>query len=304
MPFVIECKSCEQKCIELDTNGNKLVGKRLEPFVCYFNKKPFSGNIENMLGEMENLVITASSQIYPTMTPPSGQSFRNLRGAWFEYIVAIASKLSAIEYNRENKTKFLVIKLPDAGKMEFWKLYDASAQDVLNDLFRTLAEKGIHLTMSNPDIICIRELDDFDYSIYENAFENIDIGSLRYMLTESELIRNKCPYNSICFALGIKTNTRPDRRYQMIYEGSITKAMVSHLRMRFWDREFKIKYFAIVNGVPGDKDRFVFQNPTIDSIIDIDIEPQKAVNELCACSKIEDIKSLLNRLLREEELIT
>ena len=88
-----------------------------------------------------------------------------------------------------------------------------------------------------------------------------------------------CDFEDIIGYMATKTSLRPDRRLQIVHEGSLTKAMYVHLQTRLWiDKPRSIKYFGASLRL-NDKDKRALKTVATHSITTILSEPDRAVDE-------------------------
>ena len=241
----------------------------------------------------------ATRRLHPGKALPTGQAMRNLRGGWFENLISVVAWNSVIEFNKKAKGRLAIIAMPQESIMQFWELYDGEAKRVLDKLFSSLSEKGITLTLSNPDFLCVSVKEDGLLEETSRPCQGLTLNNLRRIRAAYEPFKGKCSYNSINFGLAVKSTIRPDRRYQIVYEGSLLKAIVKHLRTVFVDRNYVVPYYGMVSQVElSDKDKVVFTNPTIDSITDVDGEPRRAVDEIVTCETVRQARNEITEWLR------
>lgn len=269
--------------------GGKIKGKQKEPLCYYFQSNPISGKISDILSMVESIVVSASKQLYPRLPAPNPESMRNLRGYWFETIVKyIAWEVSA------NSEHVWVIPMPNANTLEFWELFNEPVDNVLKSLFEELERKGIKLTLSNPDLLFVKRnktsVTQYTLGDAPTSFSMHNISKIDNAFIE---LKDKCEFGSFPFGIAVKTALRPDRRYQIIYEGAVLKAIMSHLKQRFWDRNYEIKYYGIVNEPVTDSDAMVLTNPSIDSLTSVYVEPRKAVDEVKDCETIDSLRACI-----------
>ena len=245
------------------------------------------GHFTPLLEGITERIMHSSEILHRSAHKPSQQSFRNLRGSWFETIVGLVSWNTCARINEENASKVAIVKLPSANVMHWWELLNADALNVLGGLFGSLNTMGITMTLPNPDFVCVTELDKASQPFFENKITKIGLGDLDTVNQAYQRVRGLCHYRSIKFGLSVKHEIKPDRRYLIVYEGSHVKAMVSHLQGRYWDSSYAIKYYGLVHQPMSKPDREVFLNPSIDSITDVHAIPRKAVDEMVQVDTVE-----------------
>jgi hypothetical protein len=179
--------------------------------------------------------------------------------------------------------------------MHWWDLLNTEALGVLKGLFKSLEKKGIKMTLPNPDFVCVTGLDKtlqpfFEKKIKSNSLEDVETINQAY-----QRVKGLCDYKSIRFGLSVKHEIKPDRRYLIVYEGSLVKAMVAHIQARYWDSSYVMKYYGLVHQPMSAPDREVYLNPSIDSITDVHATPRKAVDEMVQVDTVEDTKAQIRR---------
>jgi len=259
-----------------------------------------TGEIQEILDASRDRVNHAARRLFPHKDVPSAQALKNLYGAWFEKTLTIVTWNAAHDFNVRNPRKRrVIVPLPDSQTLKFWHLFDEDAQDKLEQgLFAGMSACGISMTMSNPDFICVSLDDEAMYNAhFSREVPSVSAARLQALENTYNNLKNRCSYKSFVFGLSVKTELRPDRRYQIIYEGSIFKALLSHLVMRYWDKDIKMKYYGLSLVPPTAGDARVMTNPSIDSLISVWVEPRRAVDEMVSCSTIAEVKRVLRRWL-------
>lgn len=289
------CSQCANKCVVPSKGEKKLKGKQVEPICCFLRTQLPSGAFENILNGCRDRVEHASKLLYPKLPCPTGQSFRNLRGAWFETLISVIAWNSAIKYNKDHQKEVAIMDLPSASTMQFWELYGGKAKAVLDVLFSSLKNFGITITLPNPDLICVHGVDKDLATNFKQPIGKLIPDEIARIENAYKLLKAKCEYRSIVFGIAVKSALRPDRRYQVIYEGSILKTIVAHLGTRFWDRGLEVRYYGLINEPLSEPDKVVFTNPSIDTIIDVRSEPRKAVDEIIACKTVSETEDTIKK---------
>jgi len=289
------CEACSRPCSTKNEKG-LISGKTNEPMVCYFSQYELNDNCKftEMLTGIQKRVERSSGVLFGRK--PSDQAFRNLIGSWFETLIAIIAWNSAVRYNQSHDNKIAIINLPNAATMQFWQLYDGEALTALDSLFDLLRKQGINITLSNPDLICVN-LDNSQSAFSSVAMNGVSFDTINHVSNAYTKLRGKCSYNALKFGIAVKSALRPDRRYQIVYEGSLLKAIISHLRTRFWDPQLDTKYYGIVGSTINKADEIALSNPSIDTITDVRSSPRKAVDELTYCATVLDVEKTIEKWL-------
>ncbi|MET0573461.1 MAG: Cfr10I/Bse634I family restriction endonuclease [Pedobacter agri] len=207
--------------------------------------------------------------------PIESSAFSNAAGDWYEWLIA----LSAWNYCVANPSANLLLLLPNVSTFAVGKLYTSRLYGLIEDLKqKVLDSSGVHLISSNPDFVIIdRAL--VNECMVLNSIPYFDIPSIK-MLENSYLnFVDKCDFEDIIGYLSVKSSLRPDRRLQMAHEGSLMKALYTHIQTREWVLDPKgIKYYAMSTKI-GGADRIALKTVATHSITTVHDKPQAAVDE-------------------------
>jgi len=279
-------------CIEANPKNTQKTNLRRENcFVAAFSGglPPENVRIEEIMQAME----TAINQACTKMGLPSvnANAFNNARGSWFELLVAIT--LWNIRIERPEFQSNVLVKLPSVGSLKFIDLFEPRARTMLNELETSLSLKGVNLVTSNPDILCVRNLQDVDpRKEFQTKFLNASQDCISIVTNAYTKIVSKCNHDSIRFGLALKSSTRPDRRLQIPHEGSILKAINAHLQTRFWDASHNIYYYAATASPIKQADIEAFKTAATHSITDVNVKPMPAVDKSFYLATLSDVKSM------------
>jgi hypothetical protein len=247
-----------------------------------------------MLDALQTQVRSAADARYG---PGSGAKLtgglRNVRGEWLEYILGV------IFWNTVAESRFrdtAIVRLPNAAQLRFHDLYEPQARGYLVELFDSLREHDIQLIMSNPDFICVSGLPD---ALVEKLRTPLTMGeaSVAILQMAYENIRGHCHAGSIPFAVTVKSSVRPDRRYQIVHEANVVKALVLHLASRFWRRDLYIAFYAMVASRVSSSDREVFRNPATHTLVHVSWTPEPLVDKVFEIDSAEEVMGMINDLL-------
>ncbi len=202
----------------------------------------------------------------------SGAALANARGAWYAWLIAIES----IRFNQSNPLSSFLVKLPNVSNFDSISLYGEEISKLVFDFREKLSFAGdVNLTTSNPDYVIIsRELG--------FALPNI-VGVITPLNLEQidNFYRNfvgRCNLDQIVGYLGAKSSVRPDRRIQLLHEGSLTKAIYTHLQTRLWLINPKgIKYYAVSMSF-GSADIAGLKSVATHSIASSAMKPEPAID--------------------------
>jgi hypothetical protein len=155
------------------------------------------------------------------------------------------------------------------------------------------------MTMSNPDLVGIVGIPANLVPITSRRIKRLSPDDLQVLATAYEGLVGQCPHQSLRFGVAVKKGLRPDRRYQIVYEGSLMKAVVSHLHSRYWDTSYSARYYGIVNDPLSEQDEIVLSNPSIDSVISVYVEPRRAVDEIVQRATLVQVRQVFSRWIED-----
>jgi hypothetical protein len=250
--------------------------------------------IGDALSEIESLVTDFASTLGAKIDKGA---FNKCNGDWYEWILSIR----AIEFFVENKPDTLLLNLPNISSFDVMALYKPNLCEYIFDLREKLKLKDVNLITSNPDF-CIVRLSEEKKAEYLLMLENISFQNLTLEMLEQidTLYRDFINYaelDDIAGYLSVKTSLRPDRRLQLAHEGSLMKALYTHLQTRTWTINPKgIKYFGASKHI-GAADREGLKTVATHSITDVKSLPQSAVDELFQINSKSELDICLSKLL-------
>jgi len=218
----------------------------------------------------------------------------NVHGDWYEWLLAI----SAWNYFAENKKANLALLTPNINQYDVAKLYNEKLYALIQDLReKVLKSSSVQLISSNPDFVILdRKL----VNKYIPKFEKItriDQEAIQKIENTFKSFELKCGFEDIYGYIAVKTSFRPDRRLQIPHEGSLMKAIYTHLQTREWIINPKgIKYFAIATKV-GVPDRTALKTVATHSITTVHSMPQAAVDEVFEANSLQQAQQAFSRIL-------
>lgn len=229
---------------------------------------------------------------------PSKEAFNKVRGDWFEGIVGFFfwSRWNT-ECELYQQRPYYILRLPDAKTFAFEKLFAAKETEMLSDLKKQLQDCGVSLVTSNPDyvVVAIEREDTQTYRApWSFSVDTFDDFSKLY----SE-VKGQCSYPNIVCAIGVKDSFRPDLRLQLVYEGNIFKAILLHLRTRFWDFNYQIPpFYAVVDGSkkPTSADMTSLKTATTNTLVDVRLRPERSVDEVFYADSLTALETVFTRI--------
>lgn len=223
-------------------------------------------------------------------------AFNKANGDWYEWFISIAAN----EFFINNYTPAILVNLPNISSFEVTSLYKPELHSYIIDLREKLNLKGVNLVTSNPDfcIIRLRENRVNIASKYSDInFSNVSMETLDKI---DNIYRDFIGYaelDDIAGYLSVKTSLRPDRRLQLAHEGSLMKAIYTHLQTRTWTINPKgVKYYGAATQVTA-ADVHGLKTVATHSIADVKSLPQSAVDKLFTLSSVASFEECFSELL-------
>lgn len=204
----------------------------------------------------------------------SQNAINNARGAWYAWILAIES----LRFNLAEVNSNYLIKLPNITQFDSTMLYKHELSDLISD-FKTklIAIGNVNLVTSNPDYVIIRRsviatLPSIPTLLSGADLDRIDVWYKAFI--------NQCELDDIVGYVGAKVSVRPDRRIQLLHEGSLSKAIYAHLQTRQWLINARgIKYYAVSISFT-DADKNGLRSVATHSIASAALKPEPAVDDV------------------------
>ena len=234
-------------------------------------KLPLKGkSIIELISDFDKDVSTADITV-------TKDALNNVHGDWYEWLLAI----SAWNYCAANKKANLALLTPNISQFDIARLYNDKLYNLIQDLRdKVLKSSSVQLISSNPDFVII------DRKVVNATIKKIEpitkitpqiISKIESTVRE---FMGKCDFDDIHGYVSVKTSFRPDRRLQIPHEGSLMKAIYTHLQTREWIINPKgLKYYAIATKV-GGPDRAALKTVATHSITTVHNIPQAAVDEV------------------------
>lgn len=220
---------------------------------------------------------------------PKGSAFANARGDWYEIMLAAELWNQSLEHGN-----LICALLPNKSSLPFHEIYGGDSASALAKLFEVLKKKNVTLLASNPDFLIIRPTKEI-LATLPKPVKSLDIPSINLLREVYKQLRGKCDYNMVLAGLGIKTSTRPDRRQQLVQEGSVLKAIAAHFQARFWDPDYRVKYFA-ANLDTKDADVEALTTAATHTLVSVNMPVEPAVDALITVDKPGSVKKIFEAL--------
>ena len=228
---------------------------------------------------------------YPKIT---GSALNNVHGDWYEWFIALA----AWRYYIKTRKSYLALMLPNITQFDVIELYKKDLYDLIVDLRNKVHQSAsVRLITSNPDFVIIdpKHLD-MPKEIVK-PIENICEDALRQIENAYAHFISKCGFENIVGYISVKSSLRPDRRLQIPHEGSLMKAIYTHLQTRKWIiNPPGLKYYAFT-AAATDADKKALKTVATHSITTVSSIPQAAVDEVFVVNSIADCDAVFKRVL-------
>lgn len=228
------------------------------------NKMPGENkHFTDLISDFDKEVLKADKSV-------TKDALNNVHGDWYEWLLAIA----AWNYCADHKKANLPLLTPNISQFDISMLYNDKLYNLIQDLRnKVLTSSSVQLISSNPDFVII------DRNIVNKIFPKIDKitaidqSAISKIETAYKAFETQCDFDNIHGYVSVKTSFRPDRRLQIPHEGSLMKAIYTHLQTREWIINPKgIKYFAIATKV-GKPDRAALKTVATHSITTVHSVP-------------------------------
>lgn len=277
------------------SNGKPSINPKIV-FVEYMRSKKFrfDFDIEHGLKEIESILRAHAEE---TGKKIEIGAINKCNGDWYEWFIALRS----IEFFTTYQTDTLLISLPNVSAFDVISLYTSDLSNYIFDLRKKLSLTNVNLITSNPDF-CIVRLREEDIEKYRNeladiSFNNLTIKTLDKIDSLYHNFVNYAGLDDIAGYLSVKASLRPDRRLQLAHEGSLMKALYTHLQTRTWTINPRgIRYFAASKKI-SEADIKGLKTVATHSIIDVKSSPQSAVDELFQINTVNELDHCLTVLL-------
>ena len=240
-----------------------------------------------LIGSFDKAILKENPKI-------SSGALNNVHGKWYEWFITIC----ACNYHKKFPKKYMVFTLPNIRQYDVAKLYNEELYEYIVDLRQKVkSSAAVQLISSNPDFVIIdpkrikipKELNRTITKIDKNIIHQIDKAY--------EFLTGKCGFEDIVGYISCKTSLRPDRRLQMSHEGSLMKAIYTHLQTRQWVIKPKgLKYYAITTEAKA-ADRKALKTVATHSITTVFDKPQAAVDELFKVDSFKECEAVFDRIL-------
>lgn len=221
----------------------------------------------------------------------SAGGINNATGAWYAWLLAI----EAIKFKGRNPNACTLVKLPAIDQFDYTTLYKAEQTELIQDFKEKIGQQAnVNLISSNPDYAIISA----DISVPAiNLAVPLTKSSLNQIDNDYKNFISKCGLNDIKGYLGAKKSLRPDRRLQLLHEGSLVKAVYTHLQTRQWLTDAnRIKFYA-ASGKVSEADRQGLRSVATHSITSALVQPEPAVDAVEVISSAVQAQRVFRKFL-------
>ena len=271
-------------------DGKSQVMKELAFSTLLKNKLPNKAKLfTELFTEFDNAIRDVDGTV-------TGSALNNVHGDWFEWLLAIAAWNYCADHDNAN----LALLTPNISQFDIAKLYNKKLNNLIEDLReKVLLSSGVQLISSNPDFVIIdRKLVNAIFPKLEKITV-IDKDTINKIVTAFKQFESFCDFDDIYGYIGVKTSLRPDRRLQIPHEGSLMKAIYTHLQTREWIISPKgLKYYAIATQVTGP-DRDALRTVATHSITTVHNIPQAAVDEVYEINSLQQAQIAFVQILND-----
>lgn len=241
-----------------------------------------------------DLLIEACDELARLDDPNVTQGALNkVHGDWYEWLIAF----SAWNYCSEENLDYFILPLPNISSFDCAQLYQESLSSYIFDLRRKVEEANVSLITSNPDFVIVdRRL----LGELQRPFVEIDLNTIHAIDNAYVRCAHQCDLETLKGFLSVKKSLRPDRRLQIAHEGSLMKALHSHIQTREWlINPPNLYYFAGAEKI-GDADAKAFETIATHSITNVNVKPTPAIDAHFELNSTADIQAMMldiNRML-------
>ena len=240
------------------------------------------------------MISNFDKEVYKLDQSVTKDALNNVHGDWYEWLLAI----SAWNYCAENKGANLALLTPNISQFDVSRLYKDKLFNLIQDLReKVLKSSSVQLISSNPDFVIIdRRVVDAEIEKIEKISE-VTQNTIILIENAFKSITGKCEFDDIHGYVSVKTSFRPDRRLQIPHEGSLMKAIYTHLQTREWIINPKgLKYYAIATKV-GNPDRAALKTVATHSITTVHSVPQAAVDDVFEVNSLQQAQEVFSQIL-------
>lgn len=228
---------------------------------------------------------------YPDITTGA---LSNSHGDWYEWLIAI----TAWNYHIKKPNSFLSLLLPNVIQYDVARLYKDELYNLIIDLRKKVVEAAdVQLITSNPDFALFNLANINKDELHLEKIKEITPENITKIEQAYQYLTGKCDFEDIIGYASVKVSLRPDRRLQIPHEGSLMKAIYTHLQTRRWIIQPRgLNYYAISANV-NESDKKALKTVATHSITTVFNIPQAAVDEVFEINSLEQCENVLKQIL-------
>lgn len=222
-------------------------------------------------------------------------ALNNCNGDWYEWLIAIKAWNKRVQSDKEQLAALL---LPKVSSYNVADLYVDEISDLIADLISKVSNStDVELITSNPDFVLIDpshiDLPHWFHEPIDLITEDV-VGRLE---SAYKCFHDQCELNHLRGYISVKKSMRPDRRLQIPHEGSLMKAIYTHIQTREWIMEPQgIRYYAASADLTG-ADRAALKTVATHSITTVHKLPQAAVDDAFIINEPDEVDAALEAML-------
>lgn len=253
-----------------------------------------NGQLPSETKNFDELISEFDREVFRIDKSVTKDALNNVHGDWYEWLLAIA----AWNYCVDNRKANLALMTPNISQFDVSRLYDDNLYHLIKDLrAKVHSSSSVQLISSNPDFVVIDRMLADKLIPKMDRISKVDESAIRRIETVYKLFEAQCNFEQILSYISVKVSFRPDRRLQIPHEGSLMKAIYTHLQTREWIINPKgIKYFAIATKV-GSPDRAALKTVATHSITTVHSIPQAAVDEVFEVNSLQQAQTAFAKIL-------
>ncbi|NQU87260.1 MAG: Cfr10I/Bse634I family restriction endonuclease [Mariniphaga sp.] len=272
---------------ELPSGKSQIIKDRAFCTLLHNQLPPKGKLLTDVLVEFDSTILKKENTI-------SKGALSNVHGDWYEWLLAI----SAWNFCCKNKNAHVPLLMPNISQFDVAKLYIPKLQNLIIDLRNKVEQASdVKLITSNPDFVILSREIFNKLSSKTKPINRITVNTIYRLNKFYSIFADKCDFEDIIGYLSVKTSLRPDRRLQIPHEGSLMKAIYTHLQTREWIiNPPGLKFFAISTKI-NPADRQALKTVATHSITTVSSLPQAAVDDVYEINSINQANKVFKSVL-------
>lgn len=210
--------------------------------------------INEVSKKIRRRVVAEAHNKYDGEKPSSG-SLNNCSGRWNELAFLVPAHISILE----KKDSIYIVKLGNEKSIKFWELYTEESRSIFCNLLTNLSLNNISIRCSTPDFVVINK-EVIRSQVPQIDSTEISPEQIALFLQLYKYLKSRCQPSDIKAFISIKASNRPDRRYQILYEATITKYASKYIH----SPDYPLRFDVI--GESNEEDTDVFSAPDLLSL--------------------------------------